>query len=141
MRQDLNGNIKRQWNFNTLQINDFIFTPDAKSIIAGTTSLKRVTVENKLKQSISALVSSDGEGLPRDFGYGEMEHNLVTIRLEDKEIIGYVSRLPGVGHELISSWSTDLHTSVSGLCMSWDKKRVMVSCGPVCLLDRVISIH
>jgi hypothetical protein len=101
MRQDLNGNIKRQWNFNTLQINDFIFTPDAKSIIAGTTSLKRVTVENKLKQSISALVSSDGEGLPRDFGYGEMEHHLITIRLEDKEIIGYVLQPFGVGHELI----------------------------------------
>jgi hypothetical protein len=76
--------MKRQWDFNTLQINDFIFAPDGQSII------KRVTVENKLKQAISALVSSDGEDLPRDFGYGAMEHNLVSIRLEDKEITGYV---------------------------------------------------
>jgi hypothetical protein len=83
--------MKRQWDFNTLQINDFIFSPDGQSIIAGTTSLKRVTVENKLKQAISALVSSDGEDLPRDFGYGAMEHNLVAIRLEDKEITGYAT--------------------------------------------------
>jgi hypothetical protein len=89
--QDKTGNMKRQWDFNTLQINDFIFSPDGQSIIAGTTSLKRVTVENKLKQAISALVSSDGEDLPRDFGYGAMEHNLVAIRLEDKEITGYAT--------------------------------------------------
>lgn len=89
-----------------------------------------MTVENKLKQSISALVSSDGEGLPRDFGYGAMEHNLVHIRLEDKEIVGYVFFLD-LYCRLTGSWSNDLHTSVSGLCMSWDKKRVLVSCGPV----------
>lgn len=69
---------------------DFIVTPDQKSIIAGTTSLKRVAIDTKLKQAVSALDADNTAGLPRDFGYGAMEHNLVVIRLGDKEITEYV---------------------------------------------------
>lgn len=85
-KQGPTGTVRRAWSFNTLQITDFLITPDQKSIIAGTTSLKRVTAEAKLKQSVSSLDAENTAGLPRDFGYGSMEHNIVVIRLGDKEI-------------------------------------------------------
>lgn len=87
IEQDSRGAIKRQWQFGTLQIYDFRFTADNKSIVAGTTSLKRVATDNKLKPAVSALIVTEGSPLPRDQDYSSMEHNIVTIRLEDKEIV------------------------------------------------------
>ena len=77
-----------QWSFNTLQVLDFAVTPDMKHILASTTSLKRVAIENKLKPAMSAPVAiSDGPSGSNAFGYGNMEHNLVKIRLGDREIV------------------------------------------------------
>lgn len=84
--QDPTGAVRRSWAFNTLQITDFVISPDQKSIIAGTTSLKRVAIENKLKPTVSTLEAAYSADLPRDFAYGAMEHNIVVIRLGDKEI-------------------------------------------------------
>jgi hypothetical protein len=95
--------MKRQWSLNTMQIYDFRFTADSQSIIAGTTSLKRVAVQNKLKQSVTALVATAGSPLPRDFNYGAMEHNIVSISLENKEVTEYVrSPTQSLGLMLIS---------------------------------------
>jgi hypothetical protein len=69
-----------------LQIYDFCFTGDNKSIVVGATSLKRVAADNKLKPAVSALIVTEGSPLPRDLDYGAMEHNIATIRLDDKEI-------------------------------------------------------
>lgn len=130
--------VRKTWSFNTLQIKDFVIMPDQKSIVAGTTSLKRVAIESKLKQAVSTLDAANVAGLPRDFGYGAMEHNLVTIRLGDKEIIEYVVLPPrGVGYDadkcVSFSWSHDLRRSVTSLSLSWDKKRILLSAGPVSL--------
>ena len=86
--------IIRQWNFKHLQINDFIITPDATRLVAVTTSLKRVPIEDKLTVSMStrpaatsryAGVGVIGEA-PVDFDISAMEHTLMVIRLADKEI-------------------------------------------------------
>lgn len=59
-----------------------------KHILASTTSLKRVAIENKLKPAMSAPVAvADGADGLGGFGYGSMEHNLVNIRLADREIV------------------------------------------------------
>ena len=50
------GTVVRQWSFNSLQVGDFVITPDCTHIVAVTTSLKRVPIENKLKPSMSARV-------------------------------------------------------------------------------------
>jgi len=97
--QSAAGYVVRQWSFNTLQVSDFVITPDGSRIIAITTSLKRVPIENKLKPSMSArvvdppgavTVSGPGPGAVGDelggFGYGSMEHAMMIVRLSDKEI-------------------------------------------------------
>ena len=95
--QNPSGNVNRQWNFNHLQINDFVITPDATQIVAVTTSLKRVPIENKLKPSLStrpsemrhANIGVLGEGAG-DLHFSAMEHSLMVIRLSDKEIAEWV---------------------------------------------------
>ena len=79
---------------------DFVITPDGLRIVAITTSLKRVPIENKLKPSMSARVVEPPAGLSAPgagagavgdelggFGYGSMEHAVMIMRLADKEIV------------------------------------------------------
>ena len=93
------GIVVRQWSFNSLQVGDFVITPDGTHIVAVTTSLKRVPIENKLKPSMSARVAalpSTGIALGTastaagnehgGFGYGSMEHAVMIVRLTDMEI-------------------------------------------------------
>lgn len=100
LAQSTSGTVMKQWAFNHLQLVDFAITPDATRIVAITTSLKRVPIENKLKPSMSARVvdppdpatgaGGGGVGVGEEgggFGYGAMEHSLMVIRLADVEII------------------------------------------------------
>jgi hypothetical protein len=96
------GSVLRQWTFSNLQVTDFVIHPDDARIIAITTSLKRVPIENKLKPSMSVRAAEPTRAggsnpIPRDigddvagvggFGYGAMEHGIMVIRLADREII------------------------------------------------------
>ena len=76
-----------------------MITPDGLRIIAITTSLKRVPIENKLKPSMSVRPADPPGGLTLPasgppstdelggFGYGSMEHAIMIVRLSDKEIV------------------------------------------------------
>lgn len=88
----------RHWTLPSLQINDFVITPDGTRIVAICTSLRRINVGGtKYVHSMSARINdppdpetgAGGGGVGTDaggFGYNAMEHCLVTIRLTDREI-------------------------------------------------------
>nr|XP_019050382.1 WD-repeat protein [Kwoniella bestiolae CBS 10118]OCF29312.1 WD-repeat protein [Kwoniella bestiolae CBS 10118] len=87
------GNLLRQWSAGSMQLNDFVITPDGKRIVAITTPLKRVSHNDKLKQSMSARPSDESEtigpvtaigpngGPLAPFQYATMEHSLAMIHL------------------------------------------------------------
>ncbi|KAK4686064.1 WD repeat-containing protein 26, partial [Tremellales sp. Uapishka_1] len=116
------GQIVRSWDFRTLQIIDFAITSDQQRMIAATNSIKRVAVDNKMKPSLSARnadppleVRSDFRDEFSEFKYTNMEHCLSVIRLSDKEFI---------------DTSKDLKCEVTGIKLSQDGQRVLVSGGP-----------
>ncbi|ORY24376.1 WD40-repeat-containing domain protein [Naematelia encephala] len=122
------GSIVRQWAFNTLQIKDFAITSDSNHIVAVTTSLKRVTIESKLKPSMSArhidLPDSEtgagggGVGVGAGtgaFAYEAMENVLMVIRLADREIV---------------HWTQDLRCELTSVKLSSDGKKALISCNP-----------
>ena len=53
----------------------------------------------------------------------------MIIRLADKEVIESVETAVRVS-KLIFSWSNDLGCEITGIKLSWDAKRVIVSCNP-----------
>ncbi|WWC87896.1 uncharacterized protein L201_002795 [Kwoniella dendrophila CBS 6074] len=124
---DLTGHLLRQWSAFPLQLNDFVITPDGKRIVAITTPLKRVSHNDKLKQSMSARPSDESEtigpvtnigpngGPMAPFQYATMEHSIAIIRIADHEII---------------DWSQDLRCETTSIKISSDGKKVIVSCTP-----------
>lgn len=95
LHQSKEGTVVRQWAFNTTQIVDFVITPDDQRIVALTTSLKRIAIENKLKQSSSTRPEDPprqrtSQSHNESFAYGSMEHGMMIIRLADKEVIEWV---------------------------------------------------
>nr|XP_018264722.1 WD-repeat protein [Kwoniella dejecticola CBS 10117]OBR86880.1 WD-repeat protein [Kwoniella dejecticola CBS 10117] len=121
------GNLLRQWSTFPLQLNDFVVTPDGKRIVAITTPLKRVSHNDKLKQSMSARPSDETEtigpitsigpngGPMMPFQYATMEHSIAVIRIADHEII---------------DWSQDLRCETTSIKISSDGRKVIVSCTP-----------
>nr|XP_019012068.1 WD-repeat protein [Kwoniella pini CBS 10737]OCF50849.1 WD-repeat protein [Kwoniella pini CBS 10737] len=121
------GHLLRQWSTFPIQLNDFVVTPDGKRIVAITTPLKRVSHNDRLKQSMSARPSDETEtigpvtsigpngGPLAPFQYATMEHSLAVIRIADHEII---------------DWSQDLRCETTSIKISSDGRRVIVSCTP-----------
>jgi hypothetical protein len=72
-----------------LQVRDFVITHDARRLVAVSTTIKRQTVDNKPRPSMSARVAA-GKDVDETsgFGYKSMERNLVLIDLANYEIIG-----------------------------------------------------
>jgi hypothetical protein len=98
--QEASGRVLRSLAFPNIQLNDFGLTPDGTRLVAIFTNNKRATVDNKLKPSMSARpveepmggVSGAATGgavadVTGGFGYGTMEHGLMVVRIEDKEIV------------------------------------------------------
>lgn len=107
---DVTGKIIHKWLVRSLQIGDFAITPDGTRIVAVTTAMRRVSVQNKLKPTISARIIED------DFQYGNMNRGLTVMRIADREIIDYVADIKA--------------SDVTSLKLSHDGQRVLVSCAP-----------
>lgn len=107
---ELSGKIAHKWLVRSLQISDFAITPDGTRIVAVTTAMRRVSVQNKLKPTISARIIED------NFHYGNMNRGLTVMRIADREIIDYVADIKA--------------SDVTSLKLSHDGQRVLVSCAP-----------
>ncbi|KAL1406407.1 hypothetical protein Q8F55_008106 [Vanrija albida] len=114
---NLNGTVARNWTIPNIQVIDFAITPDATRIIALTTFLGRVTVDNKIHPSISTRCLDPPPPTRADADiYSWMAHGLLIIRVADKEIIESNTEIQAA--------------SVTCLKLSSDSKHVLVNCSP-----------
>ena len=120
----------RSWSFNSLQIGDFVITPDCKTVIAISVTLNRVSADSRLNPAMSARpVDSLAEGTVHasPFAYQSMERGLISLRLADKAITSWVcdGRPQSNGR-----MSGDLQCEITSIKLSQDGKKVLVSCSP-----------
>jgi WD40 repeat protein len=116
---DLSGTITRNWSLGHMQLRDIVITPDCSRIVAATTWLRRVPVQNQLTQSSSQRPEVDVTHTRRNddpFEYGNMDRGVVVIRIEDHEVIDFTSDTKQV--------------DVTSVKLSHDGKSVLVSCMP-----------
>jgi poly(3-hydroxybutyrate) depolymerase len=83
--------MRRQWHTPSIQFRDFIITPDGSRIIAVTAYIRRHLEEPKPKPSMSGRPAHDPlngieGGAVEEFGYEEMDHGVMVIRIADKHI-------------------------------------------------------
>ncbi|CAK9781241.1 WD40 repeat-like protein [Cutaneotrichosporon oleaginosum] len=116
---DRSGTITRNWSLGNMQLRDFAITPDCSRIVAATTWLRRVPVQNQLTQSSSQRPEVDVTRARRNddsFEYGNMDRGVVVIRIDNHEVIDFTSDTKQV--------------DVTSVKLSHDGKSVLVSCMP-----------
>ncbi|BEJ00907.1 hypothetical protein CcaverHIS631_0507640 [Cutaneotrichosporon cavernicola] len=116
---DLSGSITRNWSLGHMQLRDIVITPDCSRIVAATTWLRRVPVQNQLTQSSSQRPEVDVTHSRRNddtFEYGNMDRGVVVIRIEDHEVVDFTSDTKQV--------------DVTSVKLSHDGKSVLISCMP-----------
>lgn len=117
---DALGNIVRNWNMGNMQLRDIAITPDCTRIVAATTWLRRVPVQNQLTQSSSQRPESEGSRAHRSgddpFEYGNMDRGVVVIRISDHEVVDYTSDTK--------------QSDVTSVKLSHDGQTVLISCMP-----------
>lgn len=118
---DTMGNVVRNWNMGNLQVRDLAITPDSLRIVAATTWLRRVPVQNQLTQSSSQRPESTDTGRAHrssddPFEYGNMDRGVVVIRISDHDVVDYTSDTK--------------QSDVTSVKLSHDGQTILVSCAP-----------